>query len=70
MTDAEKKAETAKAMAAAVYHQLDQAQRAEACVRTISAKWASHSAFREYMREMLLSARLDEFLARPDMTRA
>lgn len=70
MTDEEREAERIKSLASAVYRQLDEAQRAEDYVRTITGRHGQHPAFKAYMDEMLLSARLDEFLARPIMTRA
>lgn len=70
MTDAERENERVKSLASAVYRQLDEAERAEGYVRTASSKWGEHPAFQEYMREMLLTERLAEFLARPQMTRA
>lgn len=68
MTDDERKAEQAKSLASAVYRQLDEAAHAEDYVRTITAKWGEHPAFKTYMSEMLLTVRLAEFLGRPRMT--
>jgi hypothetical protein len=69
MTQEEQEAERVKALAASVYHQLHQAQVAEDYVRKLVAAWGPHPAFQSYMRSMLLTERLAEFISRPTATR-
>lgn len=69
MTEEERIAEKAKSLAASVYREMDEAQRAEGYVRTIVAEWGDHPAFKEYMAGLLLTDRLAEFLGRPPMKR-
>jgi hypothetical protein len=53
-----------------VYRALDAAQSQEDYVRLLASKHGNHPAFKTYMSEMLLTDRLAEFMARPQMDRA
>ena len=70
MTDIEKDNERVRALASAVYHDLEIAARAEGYVRQIVERHGNHPAFAAYMREMHLDSRLAEFVSRPEATKA
>jgi hypothetical protein len=70
MTDEQREAERIRSLASAVYRALDAAQSQEDYVRLLAAKHGNHPAFKAYMSEMLLTDRLAEFMARPQMDRA
>lgn len=65
----DKEREHVRNMAASVYHELTIAQRAESYVRTVTERHQNHPAWQEYMREMMLTDAVAEFVARPSLRR-
>ena len=70
MTDEQREDERIKSLASAAYRALDAAEFHEDYVRTIAARHGEHPAFKQYMHEMLLTGRLEEFIKRSKLTRA